>query len=108
MKIALLGDVGLFGKFCVKNGIKAEEYFSKFLSKTKDCDFIVGNLETPFTNDFKEYSAKSAYIGSRKENVELVKALNISHVNLANNHTGDFGLEGYELTKKILRDYDIK
>lgn len=108
MKIALLGDIGLFGKFCVRNGINPEEYFLDFINKTKDCDFIVGNLETPFSEKFKEYTAKSACIGSFKENVEIINSLNVKYVNLANNHTGDFGAEGYKLTKKLLSDNHIK
>ena len=108
MKIVLLGDVGLFGKFCIRNGLKPESYFSDFIDKTKSCDFVIGNLETPFTKSFKEHSAKSAYIGSFEENIEAIKALGISHVNLANNHTGDFGIEGYSLTKKVLDDNGIK
>ena len=108
VKIALLGDIGLFGKFCISNGIKPEEYFSDFISRVEGCDVIVGNLETPFTEVFKEYAAKSACIGSVKENIEIIKTLNISYVNLANNHTGDFGREGYELTKKVLNDNNVK
>lgn len=108
MKIALLGDIGLFGSFCSKSGINIEDYFHDFISITSDCDFIIGNLETPFTDKFKEYSAKSAYIGSFKENIKILKKLNISHVNLANNHTGDFGKEGYDLTKRTLKNHGIK
>lgn len=108
MKIALLGDIGLFGKFCINSGMKSEEYFSDFIKKTQDCDFIVGNLEAPFTDKFKKYASKSAYIGSFKENIETIKSLNISYVNLANNHTGDYGSEGYELTKKVLTENNIK
>lgn len=108
MKIALLGDVGLYGRFSLKSGLNPNHYFSDFIKKTKDCDYIVANLETPFTEKFKEYSAKSAYIGSFKKNIEIIKCLNISYVNLANNHTGDYGAEGYKLTKSVLSDNGIK
>jgi|26BtaG_2_1085354.scaffolds.fasta_scaffold00671_7 poly-gamma-glutamate synthesis protein (capsule biosynthesis protein) len=108
MKIALLGDIGLFGRFCVSNGLNTKEYFSDFIKKTEDCDFIVGNLEAPFSKKFKEYAAKSATIGSIEENIEVINTLNINYVNLANNHTGDFGSEGYKLTKKILKANNIK
>ncbi|WP_351123771.1 CapA family protein [Shewanella sp. T24-MNA-CIBAN-0130] len=108
MKIALLGDIGLFGRFNFNSKLDAENYFSDFIAVTKDCDVIVGNLETPFSRVYKEFTAKSAVLGADEKNVSILELLNIDYVNLANNHTGDFGKEGYELTKKTLDANDIK
>ncbi|MFD1133092.1 CapA family protein [Psychrobacter sanguinis] len=106
MKIALLGDIGFFGKFSNTNS-SLEGYFDSYLRAISDCDYIVGNLEIPFTDIFKEYKPKSAVIGSSSKSAALLSQLKLTHVNLANNHIGDFGLEGYSLTKKILEKNDI-
>ena len=48
MKIALLGDIAMFGRYCIKNNPKlfAElESVKKYLSQF---DIVVGNLEAPF------------------------------------------------------------
>ena len=65
-------------------------------------DYVVGNLETPFSLQKKTSGAKSAYICADKKNIELLKLLHIDAVTLANNHMFDYGDEGYELTKKLL------
>lgn len=107
MKIALLGDIGLFGKFSLSENSNVDSYFDSFVSITEDCDYIIGNLETPFSQDFNEFKPKSAVIGSKIENIEILKKLGITHVNLANNHIGDFGKEGYKLTKSVLKKNNI-
>lgn len=108
MKVALLGDIGLFGRFNSNSNFDAEHYFSDFINATRDCDVIIGNLETPFSRVYKEFTAKSAVLGADEKCVSILKLLNVDYVNLANNHTGDFGYEGYELTKKVLLENDIK
>ena len=107
MKIALLGDVAFYGKFCIKQG-KPKEYFHKTAEILKTFDYVVLNLETPFANiNAKKFGSKSAYISSIPENIELLKYLGVNAVCLANNHMFDFGYEAYTLTKKLLNDNDI-
>ncbi|MGL5562282.1 MAG: CapA family protein [Tannerellaceae bacterium] len=109
MKIAFLGDIGLFGKFDLSNNqINYKEYFADVKMVLDNCDHIIGNLETPFITSHKPVGAKSAYIGSNTCSVELLKYLGIDIVNLANNHLFDFGRSSYLLTKKILEEYNIK
>ena len=86
MKIALLGDVAFFGAFSSmdeksisRNFKEVEPYLSKF-------DYVVGNLESPFSFYKKKYGAKSAYLCADKEAVKALKFLHVSAVNLANNH----------------------
>ncbi len=109
MKIALLGDIAFFGKHSITNDKKAVlEYFkeaAEFLSKF---DIVVGNLETPFFDGDKPYGHKSAHIKADPANVELLKYLNISVVNLANNHIFDYGIEGYRSTLSILEKNGIE
>lgn len=107
MKIALVGDVALFGKYCLKNNEKIldqlrsiKEYLSKF-------DLVIGNLEAPFALNDDAIFGKSATISSYPENVELLKYIGFTHLNLANNHIGDFGRSGYERTKKLIESNEI-
>lgn len=101
MRIALLGDIALFGE-CTDSAYFKEigEYLSGF-------DYVVGNLETPFSIMKKTNGAKSAYICSDVENVAILKQLHINAVTLANNHMFDYGREGYETTKKVLKENGI-
>lgn len=107
MKLALLGDIALFGKMSISKNLDWKEYFFEAAHFLADMDYVVGNLETPFSIKKKTHGAKSAYICSDVENVEILKYLHIDAVTLANNHIFDFGKEGYETTKRILEDNGI-
>lgn len=108
MKIALLGDIGLFGRFCTLENSRLEEYFFDIANLLSTYDVVIGNLETPFSDEEKPFGVKSAHIVSKKENINILNYLNIKYVNLSNNHAFDFGLESYQLTKSILAEHDIQ
>ena len=107
MRIALLGDIALLGKMSITKNPKVNEYFSDIANYLQKFDFVVGNLETPFSVVHNKYGAKSAYICSDVENVITLKQLHVNAVCLANNHMFDFGKEGYETTKKVLKENGI-
>ena len=102
MRLALVGDIALFGRCTTP----------VFFKEVSDClsqyDYVVGNLETPFSVKKKTYGAKSAYICADAEYVQLLKSLRVNAVSLANNHMFDYGKEGYETTKKLLKDNGIE
>lgn len=102
MRIALLGDMAFFGR-CT-----TIEYFKGVADYLSQFDYVVGNLETPFSEKKKTYGAKSAYICAEPSSVELLKQLHIDAVTLANNHMFDYGKESYELTKKLLYENGIE
>ena len=104
MKLALLGDIALFGRMSVNTNPKLYEYFMDIADYLSHFDYVVGNLETPFSVVKKKHGAKSAFICSDVENVRTLKQLHIDAVCLANNHMFDFGSEGYETTKKVLKE----
>lgn len=109
MKIALLGDLGFFGKYSLKNNKNLFKYFEEVSKLLKIYDIVIGNLETPFIEpNFSEFGIKSAYLGTDKENVKLLQYLNIGIVNISNNHIFDYGRDGYKNTLKILDEYKIK
>lgn len=107
MKLALLGDIALFGNLSYANNSQLESYFEEVANYLGTMDFVVGNLETPFSVKRKTNGAKSAYICSEPENIKVLKQLHIDAVTLANNHVFDYGKEGYELTKTLLDENGI-
>jgi poly-gamma-glutamate synthesis protein (capsule biosynthesis protein) len=107
MKIALLGDIAFIGNASISSNSNFKEYFSEVAEYLKTMDRVVGNLETPFSVKKEPYGAKSAYICADCVDAELLSVLNVNAVSLANNHVFDYGVEGYELTKKILKSRHI-
>lgn len=107
MKLVLLGDIAFIGRCSLSTNPKAKEYFADVAKYLSDADYVVGNLETPFSLEKKTHGAKSAYICSDVDNVELLKYLHVNAVTLANNHMFDYGKEGYETTKFILSKHNI-
>jgi poly-gamma-glutamate synthesis protein (capsule biosynthesis protein) len=106
MKIALLGDTALYGRYSVKNsGIY--RYFSDAAEYLSGFDYVVANLETPFVESGKQKGAKSAYIAAHPANVDLIKFLGVRAVNLANNHIFDYGADGLNQTKEALASAEI-
>ena len=94
MKIALLGDIALFGCFSVNENKNLKQHLKEISDYLAGFDLVIGNYETPFSVKQKKSGAKSAYICSDVENVEVLKWLHINAVNLANNHVFDCGDEG--------------
>jgi gamma-polyglutamate biosynthesis protein CapA len=108
MKIAFLGDIALFGKYSVEKNPNIYEYFSEIKKKLKNYDYIVANLETPFTTKENSLVSKAIHLKSEVENVKILKYLGVNAVSLANNHIYDYGYRGLEETMKILNDNDIE
>lgn len=108
MILVLLGDMAFFGKCTLTSNPNAKEYFADVAERLQETDYVVGNLETPFSRAKKTHGAKSAYICSDVENVELLKLLHVNAVTLANNHMFDYGKEGYETTKQVLKENNIE
>ncbi|MGE7664897.1 CapA family protein [Ureibacillus composti] len=106
MKIALLGDIAFYGKFSVNNN-DIFDYFSEVAENLKQYDYVIGNLETPLYDYDNHFGHKSAYIKSDTKNIDLLKYLNINIVNLSNNHIFDYGISGYNSTKKALQENGI-
>lgn len=102
MRVALLGDIALFGR-CTST-----DYFKEISDYLARFDFIVGNLETPFSAVKKKSGAKSAYISADLSTMDVLTLLHLNAVSLANNHMFDYGKEGYEMTKEVLAQKGIE
>ena len=107
MKIALLGDIAPFGRYCLHNNPEALSQFDELRESLRGHDLVIGNLETPFVDGERAAGSKSAHIYAHPESIELLKYLGVTHVTLANNHIGDFGLAGFSRTKALLEKSGI-
>jgi gamma-polyglutamate biosynthesis protein CapA len=107
MKIVLLGDIALYGKYSVEGNDSVYDYFKDIANFLSQYDYVIGNLEAPFVDKGKKYGAKSAHIKSDIKNVDLLNFLNINVVNLANNHIYDYGKDGYLTTLNLLDKNNI-
>lgn len=107
MKIALLGDVAPFGRYCLHRNPEALAQFDGVSRLLRNHDVVIGNLETPFAEGEPAVGSKSAHIHSHPDNVRLLQYLGITHVTLGNNHIADYGVGGYERTKSILAQAGI-
>lgn len=108
MKVAFLGDIALIGSYSIlRNQNVIKDSFWGVKTLLSSCDYVVGNLETPFSYREKKNGAKSAYLYTEPENIEVLKILGVNAVTIANNHMFDYGREGYELTKQLLDEAGI-
>ncbi len=108
MKVALLGDIALIGKYNLNMTDEAYIRLKLIHEITKSCDYVIGNLESPLTKKINTMSCKGAYIRSDPINVELLKFMRITHVNLANNHILDYGEKGKNDTIETLHNANIE
>lgn len=107
MKIALLGDIALFGHNSISVCPDLCGRYSQIRSILKEFDCVIGNLETPLTSATRCHGGKSAYIKASLEDVEILKYLGVTHVSLANNHMFDYNNQGASDTMKALDNAGI-
>ena len=69
-------------------------------------DLTLGNLENAVT-DLTSYAQKEFVFKMKPEALEMLQIAGIEAVNIANNHTKDFKLEGLEDTRDNLDEYGI-
>lgn len=87
---------------------KGSAYFLKKVKKvfSKD-DVTIVNLEGPFTNATSRASKTFTFKGPASY-AKILKKGSVEVVNVANNHTFDYGRKGYSDTLKTLRKNKIK
>ena len=108
MKVALLGDIALIGRYDKTITLDTEKRIEIVHNIVNDCDCVIANLESPLTTKTKTTACKGVYLRSDPENVDLLKLMGITHVTLANNHIYDYGKYGAEETIKTLEKAGIK
>lgn len=108
MKIALLGDIAPFGRYCLAEHPDLMDQFASVRDYLSQFDLVIGNLEAPFSLNERPVGGKSATVKAHPANIGLLTALGVTHVTLANNHIGDFGRGAYERTKTCLEEAGVE
>lgn len=109
MRIAILGDVALIGKYSIENNKieKIKKRFSQIKPILDTSDYIIANLETPFTTINETKEAKTLALKTNPMNIEILKYLGVTAVSLANNHFFDYGMAGAKECLNILENAQI-
>lgn len=119
IRIKAVGDV-MLGSVTPKrilppdNGFEFAESVSGYL---KNADIVFGNLEGSFITDSllpvkcKEKSRKAGTcyeFGMPEDLATVLPDIGFTVMSLDNNHSEDYGHDGYELTRNLLFNYGIK
>ena len=112
--LLFLGDTS-FGESYHNQRFLASRGYGSFLAKLTPllnrADYVIANLETPITNlPTSPLAGKKLYIhwGDVHKTPQALKSHNIRAVSLANNHTLDYGIEGFRQTLKALERVGIE
>ena len=107
MRIALLGDIALIGRYdrTVTNDV--DNRIDVIKSIVSDCDYVIANLESPLTTVQSTIACKGVYLRSDPVNVATLSQIGVTHVTLANNHIFDYGKKGAFETIKTLNQAGI-
>lgn len=107
MKIALLGDIALIGRYDRVLDSSVSARIQSVKDVVKECDYVVANLEAPFTTIVHSFMCKGVYLRSDPVNVESLRQMGVTHVSLANNHIFDYGRKGARETCRVLEEAGI-
>ncbi len=94
------GDRG-YDKVFAKNG--PDYFLANFKDMFSRDDLTIANLETAITNADESYRVEKVYnFKAPAEYLKILTNSSIDVVNIANNHTYDYGSKGYQDTKNNL------
>ena len=100
------GTEGSFDSFINKYGVTYP--FEKVRDVFLNDDMTIVNLEGVLSDSAKGEDQKKAYrFRGPSSFVDILTAGNVELVNLSNNHSGDYGKQGIESTKRVLTDAGI-
>lgn len=108
MRIALLGDIALIGRYDRKESKDVDIRVEAIKQITDGCDYVIGNLESPLTSVTHTHVCKGVYLRSDPVNVSTLLQMGVTHVTLANNHIYDYGKKGVAETISTLNTAGIK
>lgn len=113
VKLSFVGDI-----MCEMEQIKVAhlknrnydfiDQFSTIKNTLRDCDFLVGNLETPIAGKELIYTNHIWSFNSPKEFAIAIKNAGFNLVSTANNHCLDRGVVGLEKTIKNLNEIGLE
>lgn len=110
IKLSFLGDI-MLGRGVQDSFIEygAEHIVSGLKNLSLTDRVVVANLEAPFSENKVSYQGKESKLSFAidEDMIDVINALEINCVSLANNHMTDCGHEGIATTKKVLEDNGI-
>jgi hypothetical protein len=95
--------IGIVGDLILSDHLKIDKPLRDILRST---DLNIANLEAPFIREGMKPALKAG-LHQLVEDCHILQDLNIKAVSLANNHMCDFGSEGIEITRQVLKDHGI-
>ena len=113
LKISFVGDIMSKmqqNKLCLKDDGKYdfEDMFKKIKYELQECDYLIGNLETPIAGIENKYTYIPFSFNTPSSFLSALKTIGVDLVSTANNHCLDRGFEGLNNTIDNLDNYGIK
>jgi poly-gamma-glutamate synthesis protein (capsule biosynthesis protein) len=107
-KMIFLGDI-MLGRYTEtlinETGPKyILEHVSSFL---KPYEYVIANFEAPITQTHKQTPSGNFQFSVASSSVAAIDSI-VTHVSLANNHTGDFGTSSILYTQDVLKSHAIQ
>lgn len=119
LNVLFVGDIMLdrYIRKQIQEYKSTDDFVNNFLTNLSKVnskyDLVIGNLEGPITNSSSKTLNKDGSFNKEltftfpSSSVEILKALNVKAVSLANNHTNNFGLAGFLETENFLEAKEI-
>lgn len=82
-------------------------FFDRVRSVLENDDMTLGNLEGPLTTHNGDRLIKPFAFKGSPDYTEILKRGSVEAVNIANNHTRDYGTKGFRDTQKHLKNANI-
>ena len=106
ISFTLLGEIMMGGQVTQNLNYIYSAAFKNIYYYTKNSDFTFATLGTNITNLDKIEDSKSKYLVT-KDVINGISALGIDSVSVATDHMIDFSSDIFNITKSILKKYDI-
>ena len=100
-------SLGPFDAVIAAHGGDLRYPFSGVLALLQDDEVTIANLEGTLTRSFEPEEGLSFHFRGKPEYAAILREGSVEVVNLANNHSHDFGGRGYQDTLRALRDVGV-
>lgn len=84
-----------------------KDCFKEVIPLFKKADYVIGNLETTFAGNLEIPKKRSGVFNAPDNFLNILKDIGITHLGNFNNHTFDFGIDGFQRTYKLINDSKI-
>ncbi|MBO5668097.1 MAG: CapA family protein [Lentisphaeria bacterium] len=106
-KLIFASDFAPIRRFAPLMKEQPQAVYGDLLPRLQAADYAIVNLESPLHNDGSFIAKSGAAFSGEKAHIHSLCAGNFRAVILANNHTFDSGISGFEATCQLLDEYHI-